>query len=76
MKKWVVPENPFVQTWDNEFMYICFNDACPYFVRGWDFMYEEGNRGMSYRLMYNPEKDRCMPVPVTSRGALKESIIE
>jgi SAM-dependent methyltransferase len=76
MKKWAVPENPFAQTWDNEFMYICFNDACPYFVRGWDFMHKEGNQGMSYRLMYNPEKDRCMPVPVPSRQALKESIIE
>ena len=35
MKKWAVPDNPFSQTWDNDFMYICFNDACPYFVRGW-----------------------------------------
>jgi hypothetical protein len=75
MKKWAVPENPFAYTWDNDFMYICFNDACPYFVRGWDFMCREGNRGVSYRLMYNPEKDRCMPVPVPSHMALREGII-
>ena len=76
LKKWLVPANPFFQTWDNEYMYICFNDQCTYFVRGWDHMASEGNRGMSYRLMYNPEKDRCMPVPVPSSRALREGIIE
>jgi SAM-dependent methyltransferase len=76
LSKWMVPENPFCQTWDNDFMYICFNDACPYFVRGWDQMEEEGNRGMSYRLMYDPVKDHCMPVPVPSNKALREGIAE
>jgi SAM-dependent methyltransferase len=76
MKKWAVPDNPFACTWDNEFMYICFNDECPYFVRGWDHMYREGNRGASYRCMYNPESDCCSPIPVPSPKALRESIIE
>jgi SAM-dependent methyltransferase len=76
MLKWAVPDNPFEVTWDNDFMYICFNDACPYYVRGWDFMHREGNRGCSYRLMYNPEKDCCMPIPVPTPKALRESIIE
>jgi SAM-dependent methyltransferase len=76
LRKWVVPDNPFVQTWDNEFMYICFNDACPYFVQGWDHMFEEGNRGISYRLMYNPVKDYCTPIPVPTPKALREGIVE
>ena len=76
LRKWEVPDNPFCQTWDNEFMYICFNDACPYFVRGWDKMYLQTNQGMSYRLMYNPVKDRCMPIPVPSHQALKDGIIQ
>ncbi len=76
LKKWTVPDNPFGQTWDNDFMYICFNDECPYFVRGWDHMYKEGNRGCSYRLMYNPDKDRCLPVPVPSPRSLKDGIVE
>jgi len=75
MKKWAVPDNPFVQTWDNDFMYICFNDVCPYYVRGWDVMQKAGNRGVSYRLMYHPGKDCCLPVPVPSPWALKESIV-
>jgi SAM-dependent methyltransferase len=76
LKKWAVPDNPFEVTWDNEFMYICFNDHCPYYVRGWDHMSKEGNRGVSYRLMYNPEKDVCMPIPVPSPRALRESIVD
>ena len=76
MNKWEVPDNPFEVTWDNDFMYICFNDRCPYYVRGWDHMSREGNRGVSYRLMYHPEKDVCMPIPVPSPKALRESIVE
>jgi SAM-dependent methyltransferase len=76
LRKWAVPDNPFACTWDNDFMYICFNDECPYFVRGWDVMFKEGNCGVSYRLMYNPEKDRCLPVPVPTPNALKAGIID
>ena len=75
LRKWTVPENPFACTWDNEFMYICFNDGCPYYVRGWDFMIKEGNSG-SYRLMYNPEKDIFNPVPVHTPRALREGITD
>ena len=57
-------------------MYICFNDGCPYYVRGWDCMEKQGNRGVSYRLMYNAEKDCCMPVPVNTPNSLKESIVD
>ena len=76
LKKWAVPDNPFACTWDNDYMYICFNDSCPYYVRGWDFMSKEGNRGTSYRLMYNPVNDCCLPIPVTSPKALKGGIFE
>ena len=76
MKKWAVPDNPFEVTWDNEFMYVCFNDHCPYYVRGWDHMFKSIHRMVSYRLMYNPEKDLCIPIPVPSPKALRESIID
>lgn len=75
MRKWAVPDNPFCCTWNNDYMYICFNDACPYYVRGWEFLRKEGNTG-SYRLMYHPEKDVCMPIPVPNPRALRESIVE
>ncbi len=75
MKKWAVPQGPFTE-WDNEFMYICFNDTCPYLTRGWEVMGRQGNPGISYRCMYYPEKDVCLPVPIFSVNALKESIVE
>jgi SAM-dependent methyltransferase len=76
LKKWAVPDNPFSQTWDNEFMYICFNDDCPYYVRGWNHMARDMNGSNSYRLMYNPEKDCCLPIPVPTPQALKDGIFE
>ncbi|ROQ90149.1 methyltransferase domain-containing protein [Desulfosoma caldarium] len=75
MKKWRVPQTPFTE-WDNEFMYICFNDACPYLVRGWSVMESQGNRGFSYRMMYNPDRNILLPVPVPTLRALKESIVD
>jgi len=75
LRKWSVPQTPFTE-WDVAFMYICFNDRCPYVVRGWDAMERQGNRGMSYRLMYNPASDRCMPVPVPSLNALRDGIVD
>ena len=76
MNKWAVPENPFEATWENEFLYICFNDNCPYYVRGWDHVYKTTYRISSYRFMYNQDKDICSPIPVPSSKALRESIID
>lgn len=74
MSRWRVPQTPFTE-WDNEFMYICFNDACPYLVRGFSVMARQGNIGISYRMMYNPDRARYMPIPVPSLGSLRDSIM-
>ncbi len=74
--KWAVPENPFAATWDNPYMYICFNDECPYLVRGWDVMSRQGNASMSYRQMFNPESGALTPMPVPNLKALKDGIME
>jgi len=39
-------------------------------------MERQGNRGFSYRLMYNPGNDGCTPVPIPSLGALRASIVD
>lgn len=75
MKKWAIPDSPF-NTWQNEFMYICFNDECPYLVRGWDVMNRQGNPGVSYRQMFNPETGFLSPMPVPSLKVLRDGIIE
>jgi SAM-dependent methyltransferase len=63
LTKWEVPDSPFIE-WPNEFFYVCFNDECDYFDRGWDSMFALGNLG-SYRYTYDPLKDASYPVPVT-----------
>lgn len=62
--------------WGGEIVYICFNDDCPYFVKGWEWMREKYMRTASYRLAYNPATGREFPIPVVSYDSLKETIVE
>ena len=73
--KWEVPQNPFTQ-WDVDFMFVCFNNECPYLVQGWEAMNQQGNSGLSYRFAYNPNRDNCLSVPVPNLHALREGIID
>jgi SAM-dependent methyltransferase len=75
MNKWMVPNSPF-SDWDTEFLYICFNDSCPYLVRGWQVMSEQGIQGKSYRFVYDPERKSSIALPILSLNALKEGIVE
>lgn len=75
LKAWAVPQTPFTE-WDQEILHICFNDRCPYLMRGWQAMERQGNRGFSYRLMFNPGNGCCMPIPVPSLTALRGGIVE
>jgi SAM-dependent methyltransferase len=74
LDKWAVPQTPFTE-WPNDFFYVCFNDKCEYFIRGWDSMSAQGNTG-SYRFMYNHLKGTIHPLPVPSYGAFKDGIID
>ena len=73
LAKWQVPDSPFNE-WSSEFQYICFNDSCVYFVKGWYTMAAQGGFG-SYRFMYDPPTDGCHPIPVLSRDALRDGIV-
>jgi SAM-dependent methyltransferase len=73
LNKWEVPDSPYIE-WPSEFQYICFNDECAYFVGGWHTMASQGNP-CSYRFMYDPPTDGCHPIPVLSRQALRDGIV-
>jgi SAM-dependent methyltransferase len=75
LRKWAVPQNPFSE-WDTDFLYVCFSDECPYLVRGWEVMFKQGNRGLSYRFSYHHLRDRCMSIPVPTLHAGKDGIID
>jgi hypothetical protein len=73
MKKWRVP---VASTWPNDFFYICFNDTCPYFINGWDRMWEQQATRASYRCRLDTDTGKFVPMPVWSADALKDDIIE
>jgi len=72
MAKW---ENPELNSWAGEYQYVCFNDECPYFVRGWDWMREQFKTTASYRYRFDPTTGERGPLPVYSNTALRSSIL-
>ena len=78
LKKWQVPHSPFeIECWyETDHLYICFNDGCPYFRRGWDWMWSRMKRNVSYRHMYNPVARKSGPMPVPTYFALKDGILD
>ena len=73
MKKWLCPPE---SSWGVEYLFVCFNDECPYFVRGWEWMRSKYNQHVSYRYKVDPVTNDAGPLPVWSKDALKESIID
>jgi len=73
MEKWASPAE---STWGEGIHYICFNDECPYYVRGWKWMKEKYAVNASYRHHYNPDTGEEGPIPVWSENALKDRIVK
>ncbi len=73
MTKWACPPE---STWGEGVHYICFNDECSYYVRGWAWMMEKYAVHASYRYHFNPITGERGPIPVWDGNALKNAIIE
>lgn len=73
LKKWRVPDGA---TWSEEFFYVCFNDDCPYYQRGWEWMKTQFGQTGSYRYKVNPSTGKGSPLPVWSAEATRECIVE
>ena len=73
LKKWSCPPET---SWDVDYQYVCFNDECSYYVRGWEWMKNKFNQNISYRYRLNPSNGESGPLPVWSEDALKNFIIE
>jgi len=73
LKKWRVPEDA---SWDEPFFYVCFNDECSYYLKGWKWMDEQFSQKASYRYAVNPTTGGPLPLPVWSDLATREMIVE
>jgi len=62
--------------WDSEFHVACFNDDCPYYRRGWDWMQERYGVKSSYRYRVDPATGVASPIAVWSPQALRDRIID
>jgi len=66
---------PVDSDWGVEYIYVCLNDECNYFKRGWDWMFNNYNVKASYRFMYNPFNGYEGPYPVTKENDIKNAYL-
>ena len=63
--------------WEHQVQHACFNDECPYFVKGWDWMWENYRTRASYRYrITDASSSHASPLPVWSKTALKDRIVK
>jgi hypothetical protein len=72
MERWFTPPE---SSWEGIYQYVCFNDECSYYARGWEWMQSHFSRKASYRHRYNPFTGDSGPLPVWSPMALRNGII-
>ena len=74
LKQFEMPEN---SGWQKLFQWACFNNDCPYYRSGWDWMWEQYEVKASYRYrVTTPETGSTSPLAVWSETALIDRIIE
>ena len=69
-------ELPSEGGWDSSFHAACFNDDCPYYVRGWQWMEERYGVKSSYRYRVDPATGIASPLAVWSPDAMRDRIID
>jgi tRNA(Ile2) C34 agmatinyltransferase TiaS len=68
MNIWEVPPFSFSDGlgWGTPYLFICFNNECPIYVRGWENMEENYAQNASYRCMNYPGTKQFEFIPVFS----------
>jgi hypothetical protein len=72
LERWRVPDGA---SWPEEFFFVCFDDECSYYRRGWTWMEERYGQKASFRYALNPRTSASLPLPVWSDQATREMIV-
>jgi hypothetical protein len=73
LRPFSVPEQT---SWGKDVQWACFNDDCPYYKDGWDWMWEQYAVKASYRYrVLDPETGNSSPLAVWSKTAVLDRII-
>ena len=62
--------------WGSEYLFICLNDTCPLFVKGWDYIENQYGHVGSYRYMETPNSKESYTMMVVGREAFTGSIVD
>ena len=73
LKPFTLPEDA---GWEGGFQFACFNNDCPYYTRGWEWMNEKYGVKASYRYRVDPDAGKASPLAVWSPTALVDRIVE
>jgi len=79
MKIWEVPPINFSDGlgWGEPYLFLCFNDECPLYKRGWDDLQENFAQTASYRCFCYPSSGKFEVMPVfSSHGGRGQEIDE
>ncbi len=59
--------------WESPFLWVCFNNECTLFKKGWDHMMQSVGQLVSYRFMIHPGDGSKGVVPAFSNEYLQNS---
>jgi hypothetical protein len=62
--------------WGSEYLYVCLNDNCPLFVKGWDYIANQYGHVGSYRYMEIPNSKETYNMMVVGKEAFTGSIVD
>ena len=62
--------------WGSEYLFICLNDSCPLFVKGWDYIANQYGHVGSYRYMEVPNSKENYNMMVVGRDAFTGNVVD